>query len=532
MKKILSSLTLLLLVSAANSQLTIQSGATLFIQTGGVVTVQGDVVTNADIQGPGTLLMKGAVAQTLYANGFTIPNLQIDNTNNVSLGSAATIANSLVFASGKFVLGGSNLTLATAATISGFDNTKYVITNGTGRLVKNSLGATPFTYPVGFDGATYNPLTLIQNGTVDNIGVKVNQNVLANGSGGSPFLKEVIDAEWDVSEGTAGGSNLNMTASWNGTDELPGFNRLKTGISFWDGVGWDMTNAMTGAAAGAGPYTVTRNGIANLGMFAVGTRPVLISLLVSPKVFLQGAYAGGGLMSDGLRAAGVIPLIEPYTGISAFTHSGSGGGERVPSTILTSTGTGSDIVDWAFAELRNGTTNAVITTRAVLIQRDGNLVDVDGTNTKVGFINFAGEVAGSYYVALRHRNHLGVRTAGNLALSRTLTTNYNFTTSASQALSSVQASLTGGVFGMYGGNANSNTTVRYTGPSALNDNFALLNTILGGVKTNILSGVYSVGDLNMNGSVRYTGPSALNDNFFLLNTVLGGIKTTIITQPF
>jgi hypothetical protein len=528
MKKILSSLTLLLLVGAAYSQLTIQSGATLFIQTGGVVTVQGDVVTNADIQGAGTLLMKGAVAQTLYANGVTIQNLQIDNTNNVSLGSAATIANSLVFASGKFMLGTSNLTLAAAATISGFDNTKYVITNGTGRLVKNSLGATPFTYPVGFDGATYNPLTLTQNGTVDNIGVKVNQNVLANGSGGSPLVKEVIDAEWDVSEGTAGGSNLNMTASWNGTDELPGFNRLKTGISFWDGVGWDMTNAMTGAATGAGPYTVTRNGIANLGMFAVGTRPVLISLLVSPKVFLQGAYAGGGLMTDNLRAGGLIPLVEPYTGMANFVQSGSGGGERIPSTVLTSSGTGVDITDWAFAELRNGSTGAVITTRAVLIQRDGNIVDVDGTNTKVPYINFAGELAGNYFVSIRHRNHLGVRSPGNLSLSRTVTTSYNFTTAAAQAQGGVQATLAGGAFGMYAGNVNGNNNVRYTGPG--NDENELLNVILGANKLAILSSTYNRGDLNLNGNVRYTGPA--NDENILINVVLGGVKLAILTQPF
>jgi hypothetical protein len=356
----------------------------------------------------------------------------------------------------------------------------------------------------------------------------VNQNVLSGGTAGSPFVKEVVDASWDISEAVVGGNNLNMTGGWNGTDELTGFNRNKTGISFYDGVGWDMTNTMTGVAAGGGPYTINRNAVTNLGVFAVGTRPVLISLLVSPRTFLQGPFAGAGLMNDGLRSAGLIPLNEPYTGTTNFTHSGSGGAETIPSGVLSGTGTGVDIVDWAFAELRNGTTGTVITTRAVLIQRDGNLVDVDGTNTKVPFINFAGELAGNYFVSIRHRNHLGIRTPGNLALSRTVTTNYNFTTSASQAMNSIQATLTGGAFGMYTGNVNGNNNIRYSGPG--NDQNELLNVILGGNKGAILNSVYNRGDLNMNGNVRYSGPA--NDQNVLLNIALSGLKGAILTQPF
>ena len=232
-------------------------------------------------------------------------------------------------------------------------------------------------------------------------------------------------------------------------------------------------------------------------------------------------------MNDGLRAAGLIPLSEPYGTLAGFTHSGSGGAETIPSAVLSSTGTGVDIVDWAFAELRNGTTGAVITTRAVLIQRDGNLVDVDGTNTKTPYINFAGELAGNYFVAIRHRNHLGIRTTSNLGLARTTTTNYNFTTSAGQAQGSIQASLTGGVFGMYGGNANSNNNTKYIGPA--NDQNTLLNACLFGVVGNTVNG-YSPCDLNMNGQVKYIGPG--NDQNFLLNVVLAGIIGNTITQGF
>ena len=104
MKKIFSFSILLLSAYISYSQLTIQSGATFFIQSGATVTAQGDVTSNADIQGAGTLLMKGTALQNLNMNGFTIPNLQIDNTNNVLLGGPATIGTSLVFTNGKIQL--------------------------------------------------------------------------------------------------------------------------------------------------------------------------------------------------------------------------------------------------------------------------------------------------------------------------------------------------------------------------------------------------------------------------------------------
>lgn len=532
-----------LLAAGSHAQLTIQSGATFFIQSGATVTVQGDVTSNADIQGTGLLLLKGSALQTVNMNGFTIPNVQIENANNIALGGAATIGTSLGFTTGKVQLNGFDLNLASAATLSGFDNSKYFITNNTGRLVKNSLGAVPFTYPVGFDGATYNPVTITQNGAVDNIGVRCLQNVLNAGTAGTAFVKEVVDASWAVTEAVAGGSNLSMTSSWNTGDELPGFNRTRTGISYYDGIGWDMTNTQTAAAAGAGPYTITRNSVSNLangGIFAVGTRPVLISLLAAPRVYLQGAHnltPTPGLMRDNIRAIGQIPLTEPYSTLATatYTHSGSGGGETIPSGILSGTATGNDIVDWVYAELRNSSTGAVITTRAVLVERDGDVVDVDGTNTKTSYINFAGEIAGSYFVSLRHRNHIGVRTPAALGLLRATATAHDFTTSASQAMNSIQADLGGGVrFGMYGGNSNTNTTTRYFGGGPTNDNAYLLNTILGSNKTSIaLTGVYSIGDLNMDGNVRYFGGAPSNDNAFLLNVVLLSNKTSLIpTQPF
>ena len=525
--------------ASTNAQLTITSGTTFMIQSGAVVTVQGDIVSNADISGPGKVVLKGSSNQNVNMNGFTIPNLEMDNTSNATLTGNAQIGTNLTFTNGKILTGNFDLTMQSAATITTADNTKYIVTNGTGRLVKASLAATPFTFPIGNTTLTYNPVTIANTGTSDNIGARSLANVLSTGLTGSAFTKEVADASWDISEAVAGGSNLSLTANWLTSDELTGFDRTKSGISYYiptagPTLGWDLLNSQTGAAAGAGtgasPYNFTRTGISSLGAFAVGTRPVLSPLLVSPKVFLQGPYnTGTGVMNENLRTGDLIPLSEPYTSIATFAHSGSGGGETTTAAIVGSgaASTNDAIVDWVFVQLHRASDSAVVSTRAALIQRDGDIVETDGVSP----LNMAGNAAGNYYISIRHRNHLGVRTPTAFALAKTTTTNYNFTDNISKAYNNTgianlpMADVTGaGVFGMWGGNANSDVTTRVTGTLSVSDYQRILST-LGGAAT--VGPVYSPSDINMDGTVRVTGTLSISDYQKILSYLN---SSSIITQ--
>lgn len=523
----------LLLFSAKTSAQLYVNGAQFTIESGATVTVQGDITSNVDILGAGKILLKGTGNQNINMNNYTIPNLEMDNVSNATLTGGLKIGNDLLFTNGRIILGANDLTMSSTATITSPGNSKFIVTNGAGKLVKSSLSSSAFTYPVGNTTLTYNPVTISNTGTIDNIAVRCLTNANSGGLTGTAFTKEVVDASWDVSETTAGGSILSMTASWDATDELAGFNRSKAGISYYitspaQNVGWDLLNSQTGVASGTNPYSYTRNNITELGAFAIGTRPVLSALLVTPKVFLQGAFSGG-LMTDNLRTLNLIPTTEPYS-TAPFTHSGSGGGETASTAVIGSgAAAGNDaIVDWVFVQLHDGTTGTVISTRAALLQRDGDIVDTDGTSP----VNMAGNVSGlNYYISVRHRNHLGVRSLNSMTLFKTTNTNYNFTTAQTQAYQGAvtnnpMATLTGGVFGMWGGNANSNTNVRYSGPS--NDENQLLNTCLGGNKGAVLNGYLNC-DLNLNGVLRYSGPN--NDENVLLNTILGGTKSTVITQP-
>jgi hypothetical protein len=524
----------LTLATATQAQLNIQSGASFFIDLGATVSVIGNVTSQSNITGSGTLQMKGTAAQSIDLGGNTIPNLQIDNASNVSMSSDATIGSNLDFVNGKLLLATASMTLADAAGISGYSSSSYLVTGGSGQVIKDNLGSTAFTFPVGFDINTYNPVTITQNGTAENLGIRCLEKVLNAGTSGTPFVKEVVDASWVLTESTAGENDLSISSSWTETDELTGFKRTKTGLSHYDGSTWDMTSANTGAAAGSGPYTITRNNITTVGAFAVGTRPVLSPLLVAPKVFLQGAYnASTGLMTDKLRSSGLIPTTEPYTGMTSFTHSGSGGGETIPSSVLAGTGTGSDIVDWVFLELRDAGTSAVLATRAALLQRDGQIVDVDGTNTKTPYVNFAGQLPGNYYISVRHRNHLGVRSASVAALDKTTATAYDFTTAQTQAYqnSSITTNSAmannGAVYMMWAGNANQDKYVRYTSqafPFVGSDAASIVQNFLNGDLNATLS-TYNSGDVNMDGKTRATSqafPFIPSDKAFILSSVLVG----------
>lgn len=122
---------------------------------------------------------------------------------------------------------------------------------------------------------------------------------------------------------------------------------------------------------------------------------------LTPKAYLQGALLGvnlpNTLMRDDLRVKNLIPTTSPYSGGLTVTNT-----TTLP--VLAVTGANA-IVDWVFVELRSGADSTLIVdSRSALIQRDGDIVDVDGT----GSVTFSLANTGQYYLVVKHRNHLGV----------------------------------------------------------------------------------------------------------------------------
>ncbi|MBL0045789.1 MAG: hypothetical protein IPP33_15755 [Flavobacteriales bacterium] len=109
--------------------------------------------------------------------------------------------------------------------------------------------------------------------------------------------------------------------------------------------------------------------------------------------------------------------------------------------------TGNDAIeDWVVVELRNATTpSQVLYSKAALIQRDGDVIDTDGdayVSTPLA--------AGNYYVALRHRNHLGVMTSTSRALAMTPIT-VDFRSAATGCYGTTPRAQVGSVYCLWGG---------------------------------------------------------------------------------
>lgn len=237
------------------------------------------------------------------------------------------------------------------------------------------------------------------------------------------------------------------------------------------------------------------------------------------KTFLEGPYdPGTQTMSDALRAAGLVPILEPFTALG-YTFTG-GGGETTNAGVLAVTGSNA-IVDWVVLELRDEfDPTAIVLSRAALLTRNGALREVNGVDNPALAIP-----DGNYHVAVRHRNHLAIMTDAPVSVSSTLST-VDFTLPTTTTFGINAMKNISGVMVMFAGDATFNGQVKYTG--AGNDRDPVLAAIGGVIPTNTVGGQYLGTDVNLDAVVKYTGSN--NDRDFILASIGGVIPTNTITQ--
>ncbi|HMZ50373.1 MAG TPA: hypothetical protein PLP28_15420, partial [Flavobacteriales bacterium] len=147
------------------------------------------------------------------------------------------------------------------------------------------------------------------------------------------------------------------------------------------------------------------------------------------KVALQGCMGTAALMNNGLRNAGLVPLAEPY---SALGHDlGLSAGATTTSAVLSVMfPPGASVVDWILVEFHPALAPSQITAAMpLLLRRGGTVAQTDG-----GYPFLITLPAASYYVVVRHRNHLPVATESPVAISTNgATVAIDFTAAAVQA---------------------------------------------------------------------------------------------------
>lgn len=250
----------------------------------------------------------------------------------------------------------------------------------------------------------------------------------------------------------------------------------------------------------------------NIEVYAYGfTPPAPVRLNV--KAWLDGAFVPAqSLMRDGLRTAGLLPTADPY-----------GLGATVAPSVLAVTGNNA-VVDWVRVDLRiHPETSGAVASAAGLLQRDGDIVAVDGSSP-LGL----NAPPGNYHVVVKHRNHLPVMTAVPITLTTSPTgIDLRSPSTVCHTRPAPHTDLPRRSVGpwstLWAGNVIGDDRVRYLG--ATNDRDAILTTIGGINPTSTLSGQYRNEDCNLDGVVKYAGSA--NDRDIVLQTIGGVLPTAV-----
>ncbi len=240
-------------------------------------------------------------------------------------------------------------------------------------------------------------------------------------------------------------------------------------------------------------------------------------LQLAANVYLQGAYSNSTdiLMRDDLRKSGLIPTTEPYSSLAGFNHMGEGGGEQVQSGVFNTQGVNA-IVDWVFVELKNPSNNMTMATRSALIQRDGDVVDVDGFSP----VSFS-LPSGNYKVCIGHRNHLAATIQTGLNFTKGIITYCNFNSLQIYGVNAL-IEMPGPKRALWGGATNGTGSIVLTGPNN-NANtlfFDIINAPNNVQVRNdfIYENVYLQTDFDMNGKAIYQGFEA-DANLLFFNVI-------------
>ncbi len=218
--------------------------------------------------------------------------------------------------------------------------------------------------------------------------------------------------------------------------------------------------------------------------------------LISARAILSGAYeTANQLMRDDLYQQNLLPATDPY----------AASWDLVPVNLepanLALAGPNAP-VDWVLLELCAADDSATVVHRqAFLLQRDGDLMDARGdTNLLIAY------PAGSYYLSIRHRNHLGVMTAAPYALSVDPTV-YDFRILATFG-SFAQKEVGLGLKGLWAGDANGDGKIIFQGTG--NDLGPIFLEVLNAsgntsyIRNFVVMG-YQETDTNLDGQVIFQG---------------------------
>jgi hypothetical protein len=266
---------------AMNGNLTLNGSFAFSSSAGGDFKIRGNFINNGSLtHNSRQISFYGNNNQKISGSTpTTFAYMVINNNSNVTLETACTLVNMLTLSNGKLILGNNNFSVSTGGSISGYDASKYIVTNGTGYLIQNINVSSTAVYPVG-TLTGYNRADLSQgaSATQDDIGVRVIKSI--DNSVNDPT--QIVNVQWTLNEAVADGNNLTTKFYWFTTDEASGFNRGGTVQTRYWSSSWLPASPIASIIAGTDPWDATAGDVYNLNLAGV---PFIVAN--------SGAFSGG-----------------------------------------------------------------------------------------------------------------------------------------------------------------------------------------------------------------------------------------------
>lgn len=245
------------------------------------------------------------------------------------------------------------------------------------------------------------------------------------------------------------------------------------------------------------------------------------------KMLLGGSYksltgvtqSNNGIMRDDLRSLNLIPLSDPYPALG-YTHSGTASVSSIGQYILDIQGNTAP-VDWVVVEMRSSSSpSTVLQSIPCIVRRNGEVITTSNNTTITS--PFGG--TGSYYIGVKHRNHLGIMTSSPITVNSSNPL-IDFTNPSTGVYGTSSRMVIGSYSCLWSGNTNFNGVVKYTGSG--NDRDPILIKVGSTNPTTVVLS-YCGEDVNMDGYAKYTGPN--NDRDIILQNIGGSTPNSSILE--